>query len=285
MLKTTVGKVVAGVVAAVLVTAGVAGFYVYRSAQPWLSAKERMEELKDSNYSFEADVEALQGSLLPTCKVRGDKQNLQVHGDVLVRDELWADIYAGIGETTYVNTRYVTEHFKANVKETLDQIPFFGSMIYSLVEQAFPEGDRYMSMEQVQRLTNYIDLQQMTGGVTGTAFRKYTYRSDDATAWGTYEVNQIDGIDSMPEDYTVESDFFRITFSNGNVVEISVPKDATEKSDYIVLHTDSREVHVVLHYNTEEVKSFTYPTGSDFSEEDMQKLEEVFQTLQELSNS
>lgn len=285
MFKTTVGKVIA-ILGTVLVVGGaIGGVCLYRFATPWLSAKTRMEELMQQDYAINADVEVLSGSIFPQFQFEGVKKSQQIHGDVRVEDVVWSDIYAGIGSPIYVNTRYVTEHFLSGVKSTLETVPVLGPMMYPAIEEAFPTGDRYMTMDQVSQLLRYVDLNQITGSAQHTSFHKGTYTSTDETAWGTYEVTRIDEIPSLPEDYTVESIFFRVNFANGNVVELSVPKDASEKSDYLVVQTASAEVHLLLHYELREISEFTYPTGSDFTEEDMQNIQKVLGILQEFQNT
>lgn len=284
MLKTTVGKIVAGVLATMVVCGVIVGGYLYHAAMPWLGAKERMEELKDGTYSFTAQVTMSEG-ILPSCEISGEKEGLCIHGDLSANGAVLTDIYAGVGKTTYINTRQVTERFLASMKTSLEQVPLVGSVVYGFLEQALPSGDRYMTLQQVEGVLSYIDVEQFTGGTTATAFREYTYRGTENTPWGTYEVTKVEQIDSLPEDYNVDSNFFLVTFSNGNRVELSVPKDASEKSDYLVVHTDQLEAQVMLHYDpTTEVKAIAYPTESDYSDEDMEALQEIFETIQELQN-
>ena len=285
MLKTTVGKVVAIVLAVVVVGGAAAGFFAYRYATPWLAVKDRLEELKDCDYSFDADVELVTSTFLPECKVRGDKQELRIHGDVITHDQVLTDVYAGVGETTYINTRYVTQRFMASLKESLNKIPIFGEMAYQVVESQVPTGDRYMTLDQAREILALMESTGMEPGAEGTSYsiRTKTYTSKDETAWGTYEVQAIDGIESMPQNYDVESTFFRVTFSNGNQVEISIPKDANEKSDYMVVRTAAMEAHILLHYNIDEhMSELAYPTESDFDDKEMENLRTIFDTIKQL---
>ncbi|MCR5640552.1 MAG: hypothetical protein K6G04_04270, partial [Lachnospiraceae bacterium] len=168
MFKTTVGKVIA-ILGTVLVVGGaIGGVCLYRFATPWLAAKERMEELMQQDYAINADVEVLSGSIFPQFQFEGVKKSQQIHGDVRVEDVVWSDIYAGIGSPIYVNTRYVTEHFLSGVKSTLETVPVLGPMMYPAIEEAFPTGDRYMTMDQVSQLLRYVDLNQITGSAQHT---------------------------------------------------------------------------------------------------------------------
>jgi hypothetical protein len=199
--------------------------------------------------------------------------------------EILTDIYAGIGDVTYVNTKQLTTRFMDGLKESLASIPFVGPMIYSAIESKVDTSDRYMTLEQVQQLMDVVDFNSITGGDVATSFdlKTKTYHASSETAWGTYDVTPIDSIEGLPESYDVESDFFRVSFANGNTVEIAVPKDASVKRDYLVVRTATLKVSVEMKYEIKaDMQPLSYPTESGYSDEDMATLREIFETLKEL---
>ena len=284
-MKSTGVKIFVGILTLLVVGGTIGGVWAYRFATPWLSAKDRMEELRDSSYTFEANVVTEGATFFPECEISGEKQDLRIHGDVKSNDEVLTDIYAGIGEVTYVNTKQLTTRFMGSLKESLSTIPLVGPMIYSAIESKVDTSDRYMTLEQVQQLMEVVDFDSITGGNEATSFdlKTKTYHGKNETAWGTYDVTPIDTIEGIPASYDVESDYFRVVFSNGNTVDIAVPKDTSVKRDYLVVRTASIKVSVDLTYTVkEDMKPMTYPEASGYSDEDMATLREIFETLKEL---
>lgn len=284
-MKSTGVKVFTGILTLLVVGGTIGGIFAYRFATPWLGAKERMEELRDSSYTFEAHVVTEGATFFPECEMSGQKQDLQIHGDVKSNGEVLTDLYAGIGEVTYVNTKQLATRFMDSMKESLSSIPFVGSMIYSAIESKVDTSDRYMTLDQVQQLMDVVDFDSITGGNVATSFdlKTKTYHASKETAWGTYDVMPLETIEGLPESYDVESDYFRVSFANGNVVDIAVPKDASVKRDYLVVRTTTLKVAVEMKYEIkEDMKPLSYPTESGYSDEDMATLREIFETIKEL---